>query len=159
MKTKFLLLTLVLAQSVFASNISTTQKATASLNSTCRLEAGNAVFGTYDPNAATEQQTTQNINILCSRGTAWTIYTGANDVYSNNAYAAMTSGSNKLLYQAQLTNGNWENDTYHNSSMVGTPRGTGTGDIQSVSITYRILPNQYVAPGNYIDTPTAFLLF
>lgn len=163
-----------LSSSLMAQTTTTgTTKATASLSSSCRINTTDAIFGTYDPASAVNQQTNQTVDVTCTKGTPWTFYTGATDLYltlgnttvngypitTNNQYSGMISGSNKLLYQVQLQNGVWANDLYQDSSFSNAYINTGSGLTQTLTIPYRILKNQYVAPGNYADSATAYLVF
>lgn len=150
-----------------------TTKATASLSSSCIFTSTDAVFGTYDPASAVNQQTNQTVDILCTKGTSWTFYTGATDLYlalgsttvngysitTNNQYSSMTLGANRLLYQVQLKNGVWANDLYQDVNLTNAYTGLGNGATQTLTIPYRILKNQYVVPGNYADTATAYIKF
>lgn len=168
----------------YADTTTNTTKTTATLSSSCRLTATNANFGNYDPTTPADTTTTSSMTIFCTKGTAWNFYeyalyysqTGVNNAgvsmtsaemnvlkaaSNSTGYAsAMTSSSNRLFYQAQMSDGVWDNDV----DMSGRPNsghflGTGTGLTQNLTINFRILKNQYVPPGSYVDNATAYIAF
>lgn len=168
----------------YADTTTNTTKTTATLSNSCRLSATNANFGTYDPTAPADSTTTSIMTIFCTKGTAWNFYeyalyysqTGVNNAgitmtsaemnvlkaaSNSTGYAsAMTSSGNRLYYQAQMSDGVWDNDV----DMSGRPNsghflGTGTGQTQILSINFRLLKNQYVPPGSYADNATAYIAF
>lgn len=57
----------------FAANLTSTSKATATLNRSCQFVASDVAFGNYDPNATVHTQTTQSVNVTCSKGTAYRV--------------------------------------------------------------------------------------
>ena len=146
-------------------------KSNATLSSTCNISVTDAVFGSYDPLATDHLQTTQIVNVKCTKGTSYKLgmqgYDGSTGLTSYGWTSSMTSsvGNNKLAYQVGLS---WMGPTSWNSAFTWSPgsgtgyypyNGIGTGDFESMPISYRILKNQYVAPGNYSATPNMNVYF
>lgn len=152
--------------SAHADTATNTTKATASLSSSCVVGTTDVVFGLYNPNTTTDTTTTQTVSIRCTKGTPWNFYeyavyyTGIGGSNSTGIASAMLYNGNKLYYQVQMSDGVWDNDV----DMSGRPNnghfvGSGTGQTQNLTLNFRILKNQYVPPGNYKDTATAYIDF
>lgn len=171
-------------QTVSAESATASNKATATLSSSCRLSATNANFGNYDPIVSSDSTTTAIMTIYCTKGTAWNFYeyayyysqSGVNNagismttaemnilksLSNSTGYAsAMISNGNRLFYQVQMSDGVWDNDVdMSGRSNSGHYLGTGTGQNQDLSINFRIPKNQYVPPGSYADNVTAYIAF
>jgi len=144
-----------------AEQASTNMNASASINNTCSFSVTSVAFNNYDPSLSQDLTANQTVEILCTRGTNWKFYTGASDLNNNNQFSYMSFNANKLVYQVQLVNGNWENDTYNNAALNAsyTYSGTGTGLKQNLSLNYRVLKNQYVPAGNYRSDAIAYVQF
>lgn len=164
---KKVITTIVLALSIgqaFADNKTASNKATATLANSCQFSTSNVVFGNYDPNATDHLQSSQNLNLKCTKGTAYRIWTYAASsltLANYGAVAIMTSASStdKLyyqIYQSWYTPARWNDDNNYDPE---TYRGTGDGAWQSISFLYRVIKNQYVAPANYSATQTMNVTF
>lgn len=161
-----LLLTLITIPSLHAASVVKEINVNTKLNNSCSLAVSDVVFGTYNPTANIDHTTTQNITIRCTKGTPWNFYEYA--VYYSYAGATNSTGyasamlfnGNKLYYQVQMSDGVWDNDV----DMGGRPNsghfvGTGNGQNQNLTLNFRIIKNQFVAQGNYVDTATAYISF
>lgn len=176
MKNQFIaaaLFSLIFGQAL-ADNSAVENKAIATLANSCRLSVSNVVFGAYDPSANAHQQANQLVQILCTKGTAWTFYTDGPDYYlkygarkvngvnitARDQYSFMqdANSENFLLYQVLKSDGQWQPDLWQ-GAFIGAYRGNGTGVTQILSIPYRIIKNQYAPPNNYSATALAHIDF
>jgi spore coat protein U-like protein len=133
------------------------------LNKTCTLSTTNVEFGDYSALNVDHQLSSNTVTLKCSKGTAWNYYQYS-AYYSIAGYAdtvaAMVNGTSKLYYQAQVADGTWDNDIDRPASAnLGHYLGTGNGLDQTFNVNYRLLKNQYVKPGSYVDNVTAYLVF
>ena len=144
----------VYSHSAMSATTSSSTKASSTLASSCQFDVSDVVFGNYDPNASDHLQSSQTLNIKCTRGTAYTVWTFAPKNGNNGTYgysAAMTSAEgNTLLYQIYEKNrGVWDDDMNLSNQ---TYLGTGTGKFEAITYNYRIIKNQYIKPSIYTDT-------
>lgn len=165
-----ILLTLGLTSVAFGSTTTATNKATASLAASCQISAPDVSFGDYVP--TTQSNTSQNITILCTRGSSYTISSkAASNATSfpwalsmpNNPYHAAgvmtntTDATQKIYYEMYFSwAGYWDED------MNLAPQkytSTGTGANQVINIPYRLVAGQYAAPGNYTASHTMTITF
>lgn len=155
---KIIISTLAICSSVMAqSNITTTtNKSTATLAASCKMTASDVVFGEYNPAASDYQMSTQEFTILCTRGTSWRLLSDSSSTNRYGTYSVIINGSNLLKYQIQGKDGVWSDDIYESSHNY---TGTGIGVGQSMSVGYRLMPNQYVNPGIYKGTQTMVVSF
>lgn len=155
------------SQFALADNTSTNFKASASLVNSCQFITTDVNFGEYNPNNTSPLTTTQTTTILCTKGTSYTFHTSSvyNGVWSYTTFrgqwvTSMVYNNVPLYFQVKMPNGAWEDDMenwdYPNK---GFYVGTGTGKAEIYTLQYRILENQYVAPGNYVGYATANLIF
>lgn len=176
MKVKMIASIMLMALSFSAAAEVTTGNtmATAMLANSCRLAVSNVVFGAYDPTSGVHQQSNQNVEILCTKGTVWTFYTDGPDYYlkygaakvnginitapDQYSYLKDSHSANFLLYQVLKSDGQWQPDLWQ-GAFVGAYKGKGTGASQALSIPYRILSSQFVPPNFYTAGVTAHIDF
>lgn len=135
----------------YAGTVSANPQATATLAKNCSFSVEDVVFGSYNPVSSDYQTQTQNVLIQCTKGTSYSI-SGNGGSSKNGTSAAMknASDSSSLLRYSVFANDNvWTDDL---NESVHWFHGTGTGSTQTLAISYRLLPNQYVSPGSYSDS-------
>lgn len=159
--------------SVLAMGATTTgtNKSTATLANSCTIQTQDVSFGNYVPTA--QSNTSQNINILCTRGTSYTISSKAGGTaqtfpwslptMTNNPYHAggvmtSTTDSSQHIYYEQYYAwaGYWDQDMDLAAQQYTS---TGTGVVQTINIPYRLVAGQYAAPGNYVGSHTMTVTF
>lgn len=151
----FLLASKAYTQPISVNNINSS----ATLSTSCRFTGSDVVFGSYDPTAQDYQYSMQNIGVFCTKGTAFRISSDGNGTDRFGAFSVIrntTNSVNILKYQIHGSDGVWSDDLYE---AVRSYTGTGTGALQNLSINYRLMPNQYVSPGNYSGNHTLVLSF
>jgi spore coat protein U-like protein len=167
MKKIILLLALsLLSVSSFAQSKTATTKASATLAGTCLLSVPNVAFGTYYATQPSATTATQNVLIQCTKGTAYTF----NETRVSNGLTSWSGANNESVVEMSNNNGNgdvlmiqvynpvssaWVDDINYPGGGVNAIKQTADGTNQTISLNFRILPNQYVSSGNYTATYTA----
>ena len=166
-----ILLALGLTSVAFGSTTTGTNKATASLAASCQISAQDVSFGDYVP--TTQSNTSQNITILCTRGSSYTIsskaasnaqtFPWALPGMTNNPYHAAgvmtntTDATQKIYYEMYFSwVGYWDEDMNLTAQKYTSTR---TGANQVINIPYRLVAGQYAAPGNYTASHTMTITF
>lgn len=161
----------LLSALAMGANVTGTNKATATLANSCQFQAQDVSFGTYVP--TTQSNSSQNINILCTKGTTYTISSKAGGTaqsfpwtlsgMTNNPYHAAgimtstTDSSQHIYYEMYFAwAGYWDQDM---DLAVQQYSSTGTGAVQVLNIPYRLVAGQYAAPGNYTGSHTMTVTF
>lgn len=148
-----------------AENVSGTTKATASISSSCVIQANNVSFGDYNPNK--QSNATQSINILCTKGTAYAISSKVPQQATtypwplnmpNNPYRASgvmkntQNGKDELYYEMYFEwAGYWDQDMDLSSQQY---KAVGNGQTQTLNIPYRLVAGQFAMPGDYSASHT-----
>lgn len=154
---------IVLINSAIASNTTGTQKATATLSSTCSISSDDANFGDItSPNKSNVTTVSVPLKVLCSNNVAYRIYQGIGTYGNVNAGRAM-KGATKgdyvwyfLCKSGSLNAGATQCiSTWFNSDYVA---GIGNGAIQSVPV-YFMVWGSYATPDNYADQTTTTISF
>ena len=143
---------------VFAADVTGSQKATATLATSCRFSTTDVIFGDYNPTAEDHLYSNQVVTYTCTKGTPFTLTSSDNVSSTTNAYgvlAEMTNSGTKLYFQVLLhwvSANSWfdDIDSYNGS---GNPyKAVGSGSEETLSIQYRVIKNQYIKPGVYSAT-------
>ena len=153
------LLSILTAQSVMASGVTGTTRATATLGTACTLLAQDINFGALTLAAGTTRTwKTGNLSILCSNKTSYTVKMSYHtpdptDAQNMGLLTGAQSGDTISygIFQAQTpTNPTWEY-TAMNSS--------GTGATQNFTMYGEIIMNRYPTVDTYSDTVTVNLSY
>lgn len=144
---------------LFAANLTATQKATATLTSSCTVSAANVVFGNIAVAATGTQEGNGSVTSLCTKGTSYTLSLsrGQGIDYNNRVMSGKSGNSDKLRYQLYQ-------DANHTPALIWGEAGSavslvGTGSAQTSTIYGLLNLNQYVTPDNYSDTTTVTLVY
>lgn len=170
MNQKIKIILLVLASTLtvpsYADMVNKTLQVGAKVENSCTLAVSDVVFGNYDPQAKIDHTTNQSVTIRCTKGTSWNFYeyaayySYAGATNSTGYASAMINNGNKLYYQVQMADGVWDNDVdMPNRPNSGHFVGQGDGQDQNLTLNFRVIKNQYVTPGNYKDSVTAYVEF
>ncbi len=133
------------------SGMATAATSTGTLNvdatvvGSCSVEGTTAInFGNYDPTSATPTDSAGDVQVRCTKNTAYTVYIGAD--------RSMTDGTDTLNYELYSDAGR--------SSAWGDTLGTGVGytapdnNTAAHTIYGRVSALQNVGVGTYTDTVT-----
>jgi len=170
MRKKITILLYLITCLAIANNEQTNTKISAQLSNSCQFMTSDVVFGDYNPNNSLDLETTQSVNIKCTKGTAYSLatysqtsyrMTNLNGVPVNGSVASMSASgtSDKLYFQIRedhYTPGYWDEDMNLSDQQY---KGIGTGMFENISFSYRIIKNQYVKPANYSATQTMTITF
>ena len=142
---------LLFANSAMAATDTATFDVTAKVNDSCRVTATNLDFGTYDPNAATDNEATSTITATCTEGTDYTL---ALDFGSNGGSAtvttrAMLGGGNYLDYELYSESGH--TTVWNATNKVAKTAAAGAN---AHTVYGQILAGRYVPAASYLDTIT-----
>lgn len=157
----------------FAGNVSASTKATATLSTSCSFTMGDVSFGEVIPGQASAT-TTNTLNVLCSKGLAYTFGTTHPTDGSDCPYMVGAVKANKLYYFVT-----YQGTFLANGLANGKISGTGTGAVQAYNLQSIILPagipsnfgcaaknpganygfNPYVAPDSYSTTANMVVTF
>lgn len=161
---------------LFAANVSTNPKATATVSSSCSLSIANLNFGNVTAGQASSSATT-TLNVVCSKGLSYQYYANFSQIGTDCIYMAGASKGDKLYYDI-VSNSVWLRPPQYG----GTVSSVGTGSQQSFTWTGYVNPsaaqgypyangclsknpnatsgkNPYVTPDTYSDTATAGVVF
>lgn len=154
LKLRYLVLAALLALPAIGMAQTSTNNLTVSavVQAACSVDAAALNFGTYDPNAVLDQNTT--ITVRCTQGASFWVGLGAG--LNAAATRRMTDGTSFLNYElyrsaADRTAGTvWDNL----DPGVGSHVAAGVAGYQpySVDLYGRIPASQWVPAGNYSDT-------
>ena len=155
-----MLLALLVASSTAAkaATVTTTFTVSATVLSSCAVSATNLAFGSYDPNAATDNDATSAVTVTCTLLTPYHVQLneGVNSVGGAVTARRMKGPGasdylNYALYQDASRTLNWGK-----TDGVDTVDDTGAGILLPVAHTVygRITKNQDVNTGAYSDTIT-----
>ncbi len=128
----------------------------ATVQASCAISANDLDFGTYDPAAGAADATSQ-IFVNCTAGTTYELALngGQSGDIANRAMTGSTGDS--LTYQ--LYTDAARSIVWGDGSTGQSVSGTGNGVIIDHPVYGRVVSNQYVTPGAYIDTITATVTF
>lgn len=180
----FLTLLLAISNLAIADSKIKDFKASSTVNRSCLLSVTDVNFGNYDSTDIVDKSAENTVTFRCTKGTAWDYYSYAayyasngvnnggitmsqaekdtikNSIGSTGYASAMKNGTSRLYYQVKLSDGIWDNDVDMPGRVnMGHYVGTSTGEVTSFNLSYRIIKSQYVAPGLYRDTQTAYIAF
>ncbi|MGG7054412.1 Csu type fimbrial protein [Nitrosomonas sp. ANs5] len=149
---------LSLSQTAYSETATTTFSVSATVDTSCLVEATPLAFGNYDPTAASDLDGANTVTVTCTTGTPYTI--GLNAGIGDGATVSvrkMTSGSNTLeytLYQDASRTTLWGNT-------IGTDTlGATAVAAPTVHNVYgRVFSGQPAPAGAYADTITVTLDF
>ena len=128
-----------------------TLTATATVLSSCTIGSAVVAFGNYDPVNVTNTDAATTVDVLCTSGTTYSIYsttpladrvmiTGAGGAGQELTFGVYGSTIDRTAEtQLPLTN------------TTGNISGTGTGLVQSVDLFGRVAALQNVVPGIYTN--------
>ena len=140
------------------ASVSDTIVATASVTSTCNVNATNMNFGSVGLLSA-NLDTTSQISVQCTNGAPYKMQLsyglGAGAGAGVGRY--MTSGANKILYN--LYRDASRSSVWGNSLGVDTVDTTGTGASQLRSVYGRVPPQTTPPTGTYFDTITTTISY
>lgn len=153
-------ITLLTMNTTFASNVSATTKATATLSSSCQIVAHDVLFGVIDPRTSSSGVTaTSNMELFCSKSASYTI----NLAYGNanyEVYVGCPSGCPTNLAQWNTYNpsGTFLYSTFYSNSAsrpnYGSLKGISSGENLSYKITIPGDDSKIWTRGNYSYTTT-----
>lgn len=158
----------VLAMSfpAFGATVTTTLGVSASVANNCTISASGVNFGSYDPLAATDTDSTGSVTITCTKGTtaSVTLDTGAN---ASGVTRRMTDGSGgyltyELYHPANTTPGAGADYTTVWGTAgpnVFSPAAAPSKAARTFTVSGRISAGQDVASGTYNDTVQAVVNF
>lgn len=141
-----------------AATVTTTFTVSATVLSSCAVAATDLAFGSYDPNAATDNDATSTVTVTCTLLTPYHIQLneGLNSVGSSVTARRMKGPGasdylNYALYRDAGHSLNWGK-----TDDTDTVNGTGAGILAPAAHTVygRITKNQDVNTGAYSDTIT-----
>lgn len=149
----------------FADNLTSTNKATASLASSCSVSVDSASFN-FIPQASGNYDSTTLAHMKCTRGTVVNLQInnfvrstcGRRELGLNGTIA----GANYLLYNIYTTNTYstiYTNTGYACEGSGAMPNLTATGLTQDIPLYIRVPANQYVVPGVYWDNVTMMFVY
>lgn len=138
--------------SSYAATETTSFTVSATVVDTCQnLTAGNINFGTYNPLASSNTDSTGNIQITCTNNTSYSIALSSGGSGSYSSRQLSDGGSNTLnynLYTSSAHSAVWGDGTANSS----TVNQTGSGSQDTVTVYGRITSGQNVANASYSDT-------
>jgi spore coat protein U-like protein len=122
----------------------------------CTVEATSLSFGSINPLAAGNADSTSTVTVTCPATTAYTIALSA----GSGTYAdrQMASGANTLSYQLYTDASRatvWGDGTGSTATVDGSADGTGTPH----TVYGRVPPQSTAVPGAYADTVTVTVSF
>ncbi len=164
MKPKHLLIVALLVPCLAgATTAGNTFQVTATVISSCTVSGTTLNFGSaIDALAtATPLDATSTLSVQCTNTTPYAVSLNAGSNAggaSNFSARAMKSGTRSLPYQLYVDVGHssvWGDGT----ASSATSSGTGTGNVQSLSIYGRLPSLANVVPGSYSDTVTVTITY
>jgi spore coat protein U-like protein len=158
MKTKFLLIILVLISNfINATTVTTTFPVSATVPASCIINSSSGiVFGNYSSSQIAASGT---ISVTCSNTIGWTLELNQGSSSGGTISSRLLSyGVNSLAY-------NLYRDPSYTTVFGDYTSGSagwftnGTGSLQTVTVYGKINGQQYPTPGIYSDTVTVSLLY
>lgn len=138
----------------FAGSSQTNLPVTATVSSSCSVNAANMDFGQYDANSPTADDASANVGVLCTKDTAFTIALnkGNNSTTYSQRDLKRNGSSDLLAYNLYTTDARstvWGNG----DAGTGTEAGTSQGSTINKTVYGRIPAGQTSATGgDYTDT-------
>lgn len=155
-----------LAQNAQATPVSTGNKATANISSSCTFSGTNINFGVIDPSIV--NQTTGTINVLCTKSTNYQIKsnygayfakgTGQSDWWAYEYRMLSTDTSDYILYSLFVPNPT-PGRVWGSGSPDDVISGTGNSLLQTYTITAKTRLDHWPKPSDYSDTVTSTISF
>lgn len=146
------------AGEALAATDTDTFQVTATVVSSCDVDAADMGFGSYDPVSATPLDASTTMQVRCTNGTGYVIAlnpgTGSG---ATTASRRMTNGANTLSYSLYQDVG--RTALWGQSGGVDTVAGTGNGAAQNLTIYSRAPAYQTAPAGAYADTITVTLTY
>ncbi len=144
--------------SAFAATATDTFQVTATVISSCTVDAADLSFGSYDPVSATALDVATSLTVHCTNGTAYVVSldkgVGAGATVASRR---MTSAGQTLVYSLYQNAG--RTTLWGETAGVDTVAGSGSGAQQTLSI-YGRAPAQQTSPaGAYSDTITVTVTY
>jgi spore coat protein U-like protein len=120
------------------------------VNASCKMTDANIDFGTYDPTVPTNNNSSSNLIVTCTKGT-----TGNITLAGTAGARVMSSGTDTLPFELYTDSG--RTTVWAGATTASVPASTGVA--QSIPVYGRILAGNYVAPGTYTAVVVATLNF
>jgi spore coat protein U-like protein len=134
-------------------NSTANMQTTANVTSSCQLDTWtNVNFGNISV-SETNYQANQAFNVVCTKGSTWTVQVGAGNGLQTNRYM-LGANSNDKLYYNLYTDTTYTTIYGDGTQATSTFSGTGSGQAQTNIIQVKMAPGQFVTPDNYSDTIT-----
>lgn len=123
---------------------------TATVQAACSVDAAALAFGTYDPNAALDQNA--QITVRCTQGANFWLGLGVGQ--NNTGTRRMASGGSFLSYELYRSAADRTANTVWDNADPGSTVGATNAGYQPylVDVYGRIPAGQWVPAGNYSDT-------
>ena len=154
-----------LSFSAFA-DANTNQKVSANVAKSCLFEINDVDFGEYDPKNPDYKIIDFAPKVKCNPGATYQYYTTGGQYVTTPIFASYmtntTNNAHRLLFQVRNSKGVWQDDMYQPAPELpnnGLLDGVGNAQWNTHSILYRLVPGQYVAPGQYSARHTFQLFF
>lgn len=156
-----MLLSALMAGSAKADTDTTTFNVTATVVSSCSVEADDLAFGNYDPSAGNLDGST-TVRVYCSLGTGYTVGLDAGTGTPNATSRAMKKTDENVyldyeLYSDSSRSTVWENSTPNFISGTGT--GVLLANVINHNVYARVPGDQDLATGSYADVITVTITF
>ena len=137
---------------------SDTFQVTATVVSSCDVEATDLNFGSYDPVSSTPLDASTTIQIRCTNGTGYVVSLNAG-IGSGASIASrrMTNGASTLAYSLYQDAG--RTILWGESAGVDTVAGSGDGSAQTLTVYGRAPAQQAAVAGAFSDTVTVTVTY
>lgn len=127
----------------------------ATINASCVVEADDMSFGTYSPSSSTDLDAATDIDVFCTKGTAYTLKLDIGTGGGSFATRTLSKGADTLnynLFTAPARTTVWGDSSASTSTVTGTGAGLLSADRKTVY--GRLFAGQDENPGIYTSTVT-----
>lgn len=145
---------MMLAQQAIAATTTASMPVSATVQSACIVSANAMSFGSYNPTAGTNLDSSTTVVVTCTSGTAYTVGLSAGGGTGATVSARkMTNASNTLNYALYQDSGRTIN--WGNTPGTDTPgSATATSSAATLTVYGRVASGQNVPAATYTDTIT-----
>lgn len=130
----------------------------ATVISSCNVDASDLPFGDYDPVSAGPLDAATTVDVTCTSGTSYVVALDEGlGAGATVAVRRMTGGADVLQYSLYRNAG--RTNVWGETAGIDTVAGTGTGLAQTLNVYGRAPANQTAPAGSFSDTVTVTVTY